>query len=265
MEDLNASVHAAFGVFTPQETKDQEDEEKTNSATMDQKHFMPRRISMRKMSLDETEQPGMGVWSASQEDIPALHLSGMNLADMKRISSDSFHDRPLTDSPITADCKGEGKDDKGSPGDKAVDGSKGSYSPDDKDGAHSPRRAQRALSQEVRNSNLHPNVQVSPLLVAVDEAVGGVAASPKMPKSNSQLSLPPTSPIPQALSLPPTWDPQSDFCFPVAEMPTKLLIPDNLTIDSFDSVQHFADGSNANVFRVRHDSIVHCSLFIVHC
>jgi hypothetical protein len=256
IEDLNASVHAAFAVFSPQTDQDHklEQEEKCNSATLDQKHFMPRRVSMRKLSLDGTElesQPGMGVWSSSQDDIPALYLSGMNVADLKRTSSDSAHDRPLTDSPVTADRKGEGKDssDKGSPGDKYSDGPKDSYSSDEKDGGQSPHRMQRAVSVEVQKSNLHPNVEVSSLLVAVNEEINSGAASPLMPKSNSQLSLPPTSPIPQALALPPTWDPQSEFCFPVAEMPTKLLIPDNLTIDSFDRVQHFADGSNANVFR----------------
>ena len=247
MDDLNSSVHAAFGaVFAPQETKDDEEAEKNNSALLDQKHFVPRRMSMRKMSIDGNEcesQPGMGVWTSSRDDIPALYLSGMSLADAKRISTDSFNDRPLTDSPITAERKEEGKDDryqnKASPDDKYADGSKGSYSADD--------QVQRAVSTEVRNSNLHPNVEVSALLVAVDEGIKLSSSSPHLPKSNSQ--LPPTSPIPQALSLPPTWDPQSEFCYPVAEMPTKLLIPDNLTIDSFDRVQHFADGSNANVFR----------------
>jgi hypothetical protein len=51
-----------------------------------------------------------------------------------------------------------------------------------------------------------------------------------------------------AENLPPTWDPQTAFCFPVAEMPVVRLVPDNLEICDFTDVQHIADGSNANVF-----------------
>mmetsp|Transcript_2935 Transcript_2935/g.3073 ORF Transcript_2935/g.3073 Transcript_2935/m.3073 type:complete len:488 (+) Transcript_2935:183-1646(+) len=48
--------------------------------------------------------------------------------------------------------------------------------------------------------------------------------------------------------LPPTWDPQTAFCFPVKEMPVVRLVPDNLELSDFTDVQHIADGSNANVF-----------------
>ena len=48
--------------------------------------------------------------------------------------------------------------------------------------------------------------------------------------------------------LPPTWDPQSDFCFPVAEMPVARFVPDNMELNHFSDIQHIADGSNANVF-----------------
>lgn len=48
--------------------------------------------------------------------------------------------------------------------------------------------------------------------------------------------------------LPPTWDPQTNFCFPVAELPVVHLIPDNLEIRHFTDIRHIADGSNANVF-----------------
>jgi Protein tyrosine and serine/threonine kinase len=48
--------------------------------------------------------------------------------------------------------------------------------------------------------------------------------------------------------LPPTWDPLSDFCFPVADVPVARLVPDNMEMWHFDEIQHIADGSNANVF-----------------
>lgn len=48
--------------------------------------------------------------------------------------------------------------------------------------------------------------------------------------------------------LPPTWDPQSDFCFPVANVPVVRHVPDNMEMFHFTDVQHIADGSNAHVF-----------------
>lgn len=52
-------------------------------------------------------------------------------------------------------------------------------------------------------------------------------------------------------SLPPTWDPVASFSFPVATLPAKQILPDDLTIDSFSDVKHIADGSNANIFTAK--------------
>jgi serine/threonine protein kinase len=49
-------------------------------------------------------------------------------------------------------------------------------------------------------------------------------------------------------SLPPTWDPVDTFSYPVAQIPTKRKVPDNLVMSDFDDVHHIADGSNANIF-----------------
>jgi serine/threonine protein kinase len=46
----------------------------------------------------------------------------------------------------------------------------------------------------------------------------------------------------------PTWDPTSEFCFPVAEIPVVNHIPCDLNWDHFTEINHFADGSNSNVF-----------------
>eukprot|EP00981_Chlorochromonas_danica_P004483 scaffold905_cov153-Ochromonas_danica.AAC.1 len=62
--------------------------------------------------------------------------------------------------------------------------------------------------------------------------------------SNSQLSCP--SPI-----VVPTWDPASSFCFPIAQVPVKYPIQDNLTFSSFTQMKHIADGSNANIYTAR--------------
>lgn len=48
--------------------------------------------------------------------------------------------------------------------------------------------------------------------------------------------------------LPPTWDPQSEFCFPVADIPVARIVPDNMEMWHFTNIQHIADGSNANIF-----------------
>ena len=49
----------------------------------------------------------------------------------------------------------------------------------------------------------------------------------------------------------PTWEPALSFHYPVADMPVKYHVPDNLTLDNFSDVQHLADGSNSNVFLAR--------------
>lgn len=46
----------------------------------------------------------------------------------------------------------------------------------------------------------------------------------------------------------PTWEPVAEFNFPVAQIPVKIDLVDNLTFSSFSDITHLADGSNANVF-----------------
>lgn len=62
--------------------------------------------------------------------------------------------------------------------------------------------------------------------------------------SNSQLACP----LPIAV---PTWDPASSFCFPIAQVPVKYPILDNLTFSSFTEMKHIADGSNANIYTAK--------------
>jgi len=49
----------------------------------------------------------------------------------------------------------------------------------------------------------------------------------------------------------PTWDPMDSFSYPVADIPLKCKIPNNLTLDCFSEVKHIADGSNSNIFLVK--------------
>lgn len=51
-----------------------------------------------------------------------------------------------------------------------------------------------------------------------------------------------------ASSFPPTWEPVDTFSFPIANIPIKCFVPDNLTFNSFEEMKHIADGSNANIF-----------------
>ena len=46
----------------------------------------------------------------------------------------------------------------------------------------------------------------------------------------------------------PTWEPVAPFNFPVAEIPLKMDLIEDLTFSSFSDVSHLADGSNANVY-----------------
>jgi hypothetical protein len=63
--------------------------------------------------------------------------------------------------------------------------------------------------------------------------------------------------IPQMSLSVPTWAPASCFSFPIAEIPVKYLIYDNLTLNSFADIKHIADGSNANIFSAKlHDEKV---------
>lgn len=54
---------------------------------------------------------------------------------------------------------------------------------------------------------------------------------------------------------PPTWEPGDEFSFPVADMPVRNWVPDNLTMEHFTDISHIADGSNAHVFLAKLDRI----------
>lgn len=49
-------------------------------------------------------------------------------------------------------------------------------------------------------------------------------------------------------NIPPTWEPGAPFSFPVAEIPIKYHLMDDLTLAQLTDIRHLADGSNANIF-----------------
>lgn len=49
-------------------------------------------------------------------------------------------------------------------------------------------------------------------------------------------------------NIPPTWEPGAPFCFPVAEIPVKYQMMDDLTLAQLTDIRHLTDGSNANIF-----------------
>ena len=63
-----------------------------------------------------------------------------------------------------------------------------------------------------------------------------------------------TTPAPARQFLPPTWDPIDFYAFPVAEIPVRCPVPDNLLMEHFSELQHIADGSNSNIFLARFGS-----------
>lgn len=48
--------------------------------------------------------------------------------------------------------------------------------------------------------------------------------------------------------IPPTWEPTAEFSYPVANIPPKHFLHDDLGLEHFSEVRHLADGSNANIF-----------------
>eukprot|EP01035_Chromulina_nebulosa_P017574 gene17574-23142_t len=73
----------------------------------------------------------------------------------------------------------------------------------------------------------------------------------------NRLSSVKSSPAPAMLYMPPTWEPSDAFSFPIAEIPVKLFVPDNLTMEHFTDIKHVSDGSNANIYTAKlEDEIV---------
>jgi hypothetical protein len=52
----------------------------------------------------------------------------------------------------------------------------------------------------------------------------------------------------QLICVPPTWEPATAFNFPVADIPFKISLLNDLEFSAFSEIQHIADGSNANVY-----------------
>jgi hypothetical protein len=46
----------------------------------------------------------------------------------------------------------------------------------------------------------------------------------------------------------PTWEPAAPFCFPVAEIPAKYTLMDDLTLSHLSEIKHLTNGSNSNIF-----------------
>eukprot|EP00595_Chromulina_sp_UTEXLB2642_P000791 CAMPEP_0196764460 /NCGR_PEP_ID=MMETSP1095-20130614/6186_1 /TAXON_ID=96789 ORGANISM="Chromulina nebulosa, Strain UTEXLB2642" /NCGR_SAMPLE_ID=MMETSP1095 /ASSEMBLY_ACC=CAM_ASM_000446 /LENGTH=558 /DNA_ID=CAMNT_0042120113 /DNA_START=537 /DNA_END=2213 /DNA_ORIENTATION=- len=67
----------------------------------------------------------------------------------------------------------------------------------------------------------------------------------------NKLSSVKSSPAPAMLYMPPTWEPSDSFSFPIAEIPVKVFVPDNLLMEHFTDIKHISDGSNANIYTAK--------------
>lgn len=77
----------------------------------------------------------------------------------------------------------------------------------------------------------------------------GPVRAPLIPKYSGKIATPaPLNKAPSRTAVVPTWEPASSFSYPIAKVPVKYAIYDNLTFNSFKDVRHIADGSNANIF-----------------
>lgn len=206
-----------------------DDDDDAASAVLDQKEFLPRPLTTTFAStLDlsnmerkgSNEELGMGVWGSQ-------HMTELNLNNYasaapplpSNVSSTESFDRiaqkdiePL----VTETPNSNSQTTKVS-------------------GIHKSSSQTSLVVEEAMRLNPSAHLVVSDLLTSP-------GTNPNGSKKN------PDTPIPMALSMPPTWDPVDEFSYPVAEIPISSLVPDNLLLEHFDDVQHIADGSNANIF-----------------
>ena len=52
----------------------------------------------------------------------------------------------------------------------------------------------------------------------------------------------------------PSWEPLDDWAYAVGDIPVKLRVPSNLTMDCFAQLRHIGDGSNSNIYLGRYNS-----------
>ena len=209
------------------------DDEEDSAAALDAKIYMPRPLSQIFAGGGDSDAAlGMGVWGS--QHMAELHLGGsgsatnaptnLKLGASSGSSNDFAH--ALTDSPISGQLHVSFKD-------QVRDGSP--VSPASSSSSHHSANKSPIVEESLRNLPSQ-NLTVSDLLI-----------DNKSTESVDK-ERPPGTPVPMALSLPPTWEPVDEFSYPVAEIPISVLVPDNLQMDHFDDMQHIADGSNANVF-----------------
>jgi len=214
------------------------------SAELDSKAFLPRPLSQPLMFSSSpggaggvaiggisgsvgSLEIGMGVWSTK--------VSELNLAQLNRSESGNL----LASSSASS----------GSLGDVGLPLEGGASTED--------------ISSRVRTGSTDSNSAMVKTLTESELAVLRENSSAHLShimgrKSLSDVNLarlsepsPHGTPIPTALSMPPTWDPVDTFSYPVAELPISWVVPDNLLMEHFTDIQHLTDGSNANIFIAR--------------
>eukprot|EP00596_Hydrurales_sp_CCMP1899_P008334 CAMPEP_0119047376 /NCGR_PEP_ID=MMETSP1177-20130426/52811_1 /TAXON_ID=2985 /ORGANISM="Ochromonas sp, Strain CCMP1899" /LENGTH=669 /DNA_ID=CAMNT_0007021909 /DNA_START=346 /DNA_END=2355 /DNA_ORIENTATION=- len=202
-----------------------DDDDDAESAVLDQKEFLPRPLTTTFASgidlanMDKkgsNEELGMGVWGSQ-------HMTELKLSDYQSTVP------PLPSNVSSTESFDLAKDIVEVQPATLSEGSKSNP-------IHKSNSQTSLIVEEAMRLNPSPFLVVSDLL----NSPGG------NPLGN--LKKNPDTPIPMALSMPPTWDPVDEFSYPVAEIPISSLVPDNLLLEHFDDVQHIADGSNANIF-----------------
>ena len=221
--------------------------------------YQPTRLSQRCFTLNDTfdvlpDELGMGVWCSKSPGNPStsgdwnsdtFNFSiGLDIGDISDMYVDNRLDERIKscDAPLSVNSR-ERSGSGGLFGSKIskIGGTSGSHH------VHpSTINTTNLLSNETKESSKSPaRSPKSPTLLTRTNSKSG---------SNSPFS-PYISPFISGLAsthsteyLPPTWEPQSDFCFPVAELPVARFVPDNIELNHFREINHIADGSNANIF-----------------
>lgn len=235
-----------YAIYVAAFDLDDEEEENKDSKELDTKEFLPRPI-ISSNSIMNLAGIGSNMNLASlAANLPSSKQSFGNLnsnlytvAEMRsRTNSNVSLNQPglyITDSPkATTSAKRSSLQAEGSP-------AKAGLLLDDSDEVYAkePTKFSNLSTESPRRVSFPPTLS---------HDIDGVPAEGKV-EHESKLALVDAAPVHgESTYYLPTWEPVAPFNFPVAEIPIRIEIYDDLTFTSFSEMTHIADGSNANVF-----------------
>eukprot|EP00597_Dinobryon_sp_UTEXLB2267_P004381 CAMPEP_0170075316 /NCGR_PEP_ID=MMETSP0019_2-20121128/12469_1 /TAXON_ID=98059 /ORGANISM="Dinobryon sp., Strain UTEXLB2267" /LENGTH=683 /DNA_ID=CAMNT_0010286195 /DNA_START=86 /DNA_END=2137 /DNA_ORIENTATION=- len=236
-----------YAIYVAAFDLDDEEEENTDSKELDTKEFLPRPI-ISSNSIMNLAGIGSNINLASlAANLPSAKHSFGNLnsnlytvAEMRsRTNSNVSLNQPgmyITDSPkATTSSKKSSLETESSPIAKAE------MCLNESDEVHEsePTKLNSKSSESPRRVTFPPTLTQDIVIPPADR------------KDDTEVKIDLIDPTPvqgESTYYLPTWEPVAPFNFPVAQIPIRIEIFDDLTFTSFSEMTHIADGSNANVF-----------------